>query len=127
MLFLVLLSTTLLFLFAATPLVKSLIHLPLGLRIALSVLFVAPLGLSLGGFLPIGLSTFAESTEHKEEYIAWGWAVNGFFSVIGSILATMLSMTFGFNALMVIGLGIYGLGMLTLHRVMLGIRARAAA
>ncbi len=126
-LFLVLLSTTLLFLFAATPLVKSLIHLPLGLRIALSVLFVAPLGLSLGGFLPIGLSTFAESTEHKEEYIAWGWAVNGFFSVIGSILATMLSMTFGFNALMVIGLGIYGLGMLTLYRVMLGVRARAAA
>ena len=36
-------------------------------------------------------------TGTREEYVAWAWAVNGFFSVIGSVLTTMLAMTFGFR------------------------------
>ena len=59
---------------------------------------LAPLGLCLGMFMPLGLGRVAALTDHGEEYVAWAWAVNGFFSVIGSVLTTILSMTFGFRA-----------------------------
>jgi MFS-type transporter involved in bile tolerance (Atg22 family) len=39
--------------------------------------------------------------------VAWCWAVNGFFSVLGSSLTTMLSMSFGFDRTVVIGLVLY--------------------
>ena len=39
----------------------------------------------------------ARVTERTREYVAWAWAVNGFFSVIASILATILSMIVGFR------------------------------
>ena len=39
--------------------------------------------------------------------MAWGWAVNGFASVVGSVLATILSMIYGFDVVLVLGLGAY--------------------
>ena len=44
--------------------------------------------------------------------MAWGWAVNGFFSVIGSVLTTMLSMTFGFRAVQLGAVAMYGIAVL---------------
>jgi hypothetical protein len=41
--------------------------------------------------------------------VAWCWAVNGFFSVIGSTSTTVLSMTFGFDRTIVIGLVLYAI------------------
>ena len=50
-----------------------------------------PLGLCLGMFMPLGLGVVNGLSDHPDEYIAWAWAVNGFFSVIGSVLTTILS------------------------------------
>ena len=44
---------------------------------------------------------------HREEYVAWGWAVNGFFSVLGSTLTTVLSMSYGFRTVLLLGLLAY--------------------
>ena len=44
--------------------------------------------------------------------MAWGWAVNGFASVTGSVLATILSMVVGFDVVLVLGLAAYGLAVL---------------
>lgn len=41
------------------------------------------------------------------EYVAWGWAVNGFASVVGAVLATLLSMAYGFHVVLWLGLGAY--------------------
>ncbi|MEE2665063.1 MAG: hypothetical protein VX681_13180 [Myxococcota bacterium] len=90
---------------------------PLPLRIGLALLFVSPLGLCLGAFMPIGLRTLASQTEHQREYVAWAWSVNGFFSVIGSILSTLLAMTLGFSWLIALTVAIYALGSLALARV----------
>jgi len=90
---------------------------PLALRIALALLFVSPLGLCLGAFMPIGLRTVASQTEHQREYVAWAWSVNGFFSVIGSILSTLLAMTIGFSWLIALTVAIYTLGALALARI----------
>ena len=47
-----------------------------------------------------GVRTVSRMTEARREYVAWGWAVNGFSSVVGAVLATILSMTFGFHVVL---------------------------
>jgi len=49
--------------------------------------------------------------------VAWAWAVNGFLSVISSILATMLSMTFGFTVVLALAVLVYLVGILALIRI----------
>ena len=84
--------------FGLAALTDALLSTGLAVRVSSSLAFVilAPLGLCLGMFMPLGLGAVSGLTEHGDEYVAWGWAVNGFFSVIGSVLTTMLAMTFGF-------------------------------
>lgn len=54
--------------------------------------------------MPLGLRSVAALTPHADEYVAWAWAVNGFCSVVASVLATLLSMTFGFRVVMLLTL-----------------------
>ena len=86
-------------------------------RVALTVGFLSPLGLCLGAFIPLGLRSVSAVTEHGQEYIAWCGAINGFFSVVASVLSTVLSMTFGFGTVMFIGLVIYAIGVAAFLRV----------
>ena len=44
----------------------------------------------------------------------WGWAVKGFFSVVSSVLATLLSMTIGFSAVMLAAVVVYAIGIASL-------------
>jgi len=104
-------------LFGLTPLVESAIGWPLHFRIALVVVVLSPLGLCLGAFMPLGLRAVAGLSQHPAEYVAWSWAVNGFFSVISSVLATILSMTFGFSVVLVVALGCYLVGSLAFLRI----------
>jgi hypothetical protein len=105
--------------FGVPALTESTLDAPFAVRIALTVLVLAPLGLCLGMFMPLGLSTVADMTDHADEYVAWGWAINGAFSVIGSVLTTILSMSFGFRTVQVLAMVIYlgaGLAFLALRR-----------
>jgi spermidine synthase len=90
---------------------------PFAMRIAIALAFVVPLGMCLGMFMPLGLEAIAAGTEYRAEYVAWAWAVNGFASVVASVLGTMLSMTFGFQAVLWIALGIYGVALAALRRL----------
>jgi len=103
--------------FGMNPLVHRLTGIAFPLRVAAAIAFVAPLGLTLGAFMPIGLTAIANITCHQREYIAWSWAVNGFASVVASILATILSMSFGFRWLLAIAVAIYGVGTLAMIRI----------
>lgn len=91
----------------ADPLLRGGVGAPLAWRIGATIFMVAPVGLALGAFLPLGLAIFPRTSQHREQYIAWCWAINGFFSVMGSILAALLSMAYGFRALMFISLAVY--------------------
>jgi MFS family permease len=99
---------------ALTPLTDELLGAPLAVRVPVAFVLLAPLGLCLGMFMPLGLGTVAGLTEHKTEYVAWGWAVNGFSSVVGAVLSTMLAMSFGFHVVMIVALVIYAIAVLTL-------------
>jgi hypothetical protein len=97
------------------PLVDAAVGLPLAVRIAITIAIIVPLGLALGAFMPAGLARVAAVTGHGAEYVAWSWAVNGFFSVIGSVLTTILSMSYGFQAVLVMGFGTYVVAILVLR------------
>jgi spermidine synthase len=103
---------------AALPaLIDAFVGSALPVRVTVAVLIIVPIGLCLGAFMPIGLSTIGRTTEHSREYVAWAWAVNGFCSVIASILATILAMIIGFKMLMLVALGIYVIGVFALSRI----------
>jgi hypothetical protein len=102
----------------------------LAVRIVVSLVVLAPLGLCLGMFLPFGMRLVSELTEFGEEYVAWSWAVNGFFSVVGSVLTTILSMTFGFGIVQYLALATYAVAVTTFlllhtHRTRRTIQATA--
>jgi hypothetical protein len=101
--------------YALPELTDASLSWPLGARVALAFVVLAPLGICLGTFMPLGLGTVAGLTEYPREYVAWGWAVNGFASVIGAVLTTILAMTFGFRVVLFVALGAYLVALLALR------------
>jgi len=95
-------------LFAAAG--PALLGAPLALRVAVVVVGMAPLGLCLGAFVPVGIRWLSARSPHPQATTAWAWSVNGFFSVVASVSATMWAMTVGLQALLWIGVAIYALG-----------------
>lgn len=103
--------------FALPPLMDTTLTAALPVRIGLAFLVLAPLGLCLGMFMPFGLRTVGVLSPYSDEYVAWGWAINGVFSVIGSVLTTILAMSWGFHTVHLVALGVYGLAVLVLWRL----------
>lgn len=84
----------------------------------LAGMVIAPLGFCQGAFMPIGLSVAVSVTEKSDIVIAWGWAVNGFFSVTGSILSTMLGMIIGFDTVFLSAGIVYMIGITALMTIL---------
>ena len=102
---------------ALTPLTEATLGAPFFVRVLIAFLVLAPLGLCLGMFMPLGLRTVAGLSEHADEYVAWGWAINGAFSVIGSVLTTILAMSYGFRNVQLMALVLYGVAALSFTRI----------
>ena len=102
--------------FGLRPVTNALLSWPLAGRIAFAFVLLAPLGLLLGTFMPRGVAQVAALTEHSDSYVAWGWAVNGFASVVGSVLATICAMQFGFQTVLIIAMVFYLIALATLPR-----------
>ena len=98
---------TLFYRFVLGSVTEATLTSPFLVRILIAFAVLAPLGLCLGMFMPLGLRTVGDMTPHADEYVAWGWAINGVFSVIGSVLTTVLSMSWGFRTVQFIALGLY--------------------
>ena len=118
---------TLFYLFVLPQLTDSLLGLPLAARAAFAFIVLAPLGICLGAFMPLGLRAISGLSEHPREYVAWGWAVNGFASVIGSVLSTILAMTFGFRVVLVLALGMYLIAVVALRGLLRPVRSPSVA
>ncbi len=78
-----------------------------GLVIRAIVCFVllSPFGFLLGIPFPTGIQMLKQNNLVK--YIPWMYGVNGIFTVLGSVLAVILSMTFGFTSSFFVGLSMY--------------------
>ncbi len=91
----------------------ALIQLALPLRIVIAALLVSLPGLAMGTFVPAGVRV---AGSFGAGLVAWGWGINGATSVVGSVLAIMLSMNVGFTMALFVGVGIYVLAYLALPR-----------
>ncbi len=110
------------YLFGLRPVTDSLLGLPLGLRVPIAFLLLAPLGICLGMFMPLGLGAVTALGGGTDEYVAWAWAINGFASVVGSVLTTVLAMTFGFQVVLALALVTYLVAILALRSLLAAAR-----
>ena len=94
---------------ALFPLFYIFAGLPLIARALIAVAYMAPLGLLMGSFLPLGIRA---AGERFGELVPWAWGMNGAASVLGSVLCIALAMNLGFDLTLVVGLGFYLLGFL---------------
>ncbi len=111
-------TLTLFFQYVLVTVTDGTLDWPLMWRFALVFVLLAPLGMCLGMFMPLGIGAVARLTPHSNEYVAWGWAVNGFASVIGAVLSTILAMMFGFRGVLFFSLGAYCIALAVLYSLL---------
>ncbi|MFC1849263.1 hypothetical protein ACFL27_03545 [candidate division CSSED10-310 bacterium] len=93
-----------------TPLVfKACLGYPMLSRILISFSLIFPLGLFMGMPFPLGITL---TNRVSPPLIPWVWAINGYATVIGSVLSVILALLFGFNVVIFFACGIYIIGLL---------------
>ena len=90
--------------FALEPLLRSLIDLSFAARVVLTVVLLAPLGLTLGMAMPIGLRRL--SALHPDG-VPWAWGINGITSVLASALGVFIAIVAGFTVATLAALACY--------------------
>ena len=87
------------------PLLGELMGLAPGWKVLLTVALIAPLAFCLGMPFPLGLAAVAS---RAEGLVPWAWGINGFASVVATLLATLLAIHFGQAAVLLLAVVIYG-------------------
>lgn len=75
------------------------------IKILATFVLLLPQGLLMGIPFPTGLRLVEDSK--KEDFIPVFWALNGWMSVVGSILALVMAMSIGYNLTLLAGASIY--------------------
>jgi hypothetical protein len=120
-LFAVLATIVIVYLFGLRPLFTLTLGAPFTERVAISIALLAPLGLVLGMFFPLGISALAAL---DRRLVPWAWATNGSATVVGTILAVIAAVTWDFRRVSIAALVVYGIGVFAFVR---GRRRDAAA
>jgi hypothetical protein len=93
-------------LFVIHPLIlNELLAYGLVIRVIVCIVLLFPFGFLLGIPFPSGIQMLKQNNLVK--YIPWMYGVNGIFTVLGSVSAVILSMTFGFTTSFFVGLSMY--------------------
>ena len=75
---------------------------------------LVPLGIFMGIPFPTGMWLIGKS---EERFIPWAWCINGCFSVISSVLAMLIALSFGFTSLQVFAALCYAIAFLALIKL----------
>ncbi len=84
------------------------------IRIVVAILLVFPVGFFLGMPFPLGILTIEKQPKGA---IAWAWAMNGLFTVIGGLASVLLSLYYGFTVTLLVAMGIYAIAFATYSRL----------
>jgi len=91
----------------------ALLPLSWSLRLAASVILLAPLGMLMGLPFPLGLGYLGHVAPDR---LPWAWAANGAASVVASVLAALLALSVGFAGVLAAGAAVYAVAaLLTIH------------
>lgn len=108
-------ASLLIVLFVISIASQSIFSLALGLpllsRIVIVIIMLAPIGILLGMPFPAGLLIVGEEAP---SFVPWAWGVNGFFTVLGSIGASILGMALGFTVVLTFSGASYFLALLAM-------------
>ena len=80
------------------PIFSALLYLPDTARLLISVFLIAPLALVMGMPFPTGLRQLGVNAPTM---VPWAWGMNGVFSVVGSTLTIIVSMSTSFTIAMI--------------------------
>ncbi len=84
------------------------------MRVLISIILIAPLGICMGIPFPLGLRTLGKE---NSSLIPWAWGVNGCASVLGSVLALIFAQGFGFWNTLLCSLIFYIIAMLVFIKI----------
>ena len=100
------------YIFALPIVFRQFIGLADSVKIALSIVLIAPLAFFMGMPFPLGLKRLAD---RAPDFIPWAWGINGFASVLSAALATLLAIGFGFTAVLLLALLLYATAAFTIR------------
>lgn len=83
---------------------KTTIGFSLTAKIILSFIWIAPPAFFMGMPFPLGLKMLSFS---NDSHIPWAWGINGVFSVVSAVLATIIAVELGFVWVMLFSIGAY--------------------
>ena len=93
---------------AVNRLLPAMLGMEIWVRVVAVIVLLVPTGLMLGMPFPSGVRLVEEQCPHL---VPWGWAINAFFSVFGSIFCIVLSMSIGFSNVFYVAACVYVLGL----------------
>jgi hypothetical protein len=91
-----------------SSLLKTTIVFTLPVKIIFTALLIAPPAFIMGMPFPLGLRLLSERNESQ---VPWAWGINGLFSVISVVLATIVAIELGFVWVMIFAATAYGLSL----------------
>jgi spermidine synthase len=103
-------TAALMHLLIALPLFRALMPMPTALKIAVSLVLIAPLAFFMGMPFPLALARVAAV---RSALVPWAWGINGCASVLSAVLAILLAMSLGFNAVVLIAICLYVVAAMT--------------
>jgi hypothetical protein len=101
--------------------IPHLLGLALPWRIMIGILVISPVAFLIGMPFPLGLKIVGRLSPDS---VPWAWAINSFTTVLGTLLAVLLSMQFGFHRVFLLAAFLYLLALLVMRQ--LARRAAAA-
>ena len=94
--------------------IPHLLGLALPLRIMLGILVISPVAFLIGMPFPLGLTVVGRLSPG---WVSWAWAINSFTTVLGTLLAVLLSMHFGFHKVFLSAAFLYLGALLVMRRL----------
>jgi hypothetical protein len=92
------------------PLLQGTVHFGLPYKLLIVLILIGPMAFLMGMPFPSGLSLVSKD---NPKAIPWAWGVNGCTSVISTALATIISVEFGFNSVLLLAAVAYCLPVLS--------------
>ncbi|MBV2092637.1 MAG: hypothetical protein KUF72_17300 [Candidatus Thiodiazotropha sp. (ex Ctena orbiculata)] len=88
----------------------ALIHLPMAIKIAITIMLIAPMALCMGMPFPLAI---AAMKRNRAEQIPWAWGINGYASVISAGLSTVIAIQYGFITVILCAILLYLAALMT--------------
>ena len=89
-------------------LLHSAMAFPMPMRVLVTVVTIAPLGFLMGMPLPLGMRLMKLRAPNA---LAWAWGVNGSLTVVGTVLAMVISIFFGIGITLMLAAVLYAVAL----------------